>query len=202
MAAKQDKAAKVNFSNKVSVFRILSVPFFAGIILYYGPQRDYLRFIALAVFILAVLSDAVDGFIARVKKEKTVAGSIIDPLADKILLVTAFTLIYLRPQLAGVIKLPLWVVIVVVSRDSILLLGAVIIYMVKNQIKVEPTIWGKLATIFQMATVISILLQLGISQVIWFLAIFFTLVSCLDYIRKGFQLLYANDTKNNLRVSR
>ena len=132
MADKQDKGIEVNFSNKISVFRILTVPFFAGLLLYYSPQRDYLRFIALGVFILAVLSDAIDGYIARIKREKTEAGAIIDPLADKILLITAFVLLYAMPAKGLAINIPLWVVITVVSRDAILLIGAVIIYILKN----------------------------------------------------------------------
>ena len=193
----------MTFSNKVSIFRILSVPFFAGVMLYYNPGRDYLRYIALGIFILAVISDAVDGYIARVKKEKTAAGAIIDPLADKILLVTAYVLLYAVPALGKGIKIPLWVVIVVVSRDAILLNGAMIAYIVKNQIKVEPTWWGKLSTVFQMVTVITVLLQLSLSRPIWCIAVFFTVVSGVDYIIKGFQLLYANnDHKNNFRPGR
>ena len=80
----------MNLANKLSILRILIIPFFVAFMVYYTPEKDYIRFWALAFFSLAVLSDAVDGFVARVKGEKTVLGSIIDPLADKLLLTTCF----------------------------------------------------------------------------------------------------------------
>ncbi|MBU0549001.1 MAG: CDP-alcohol phosphatidyltransferase family protein, partial [Candidatus Omnitrophica bacterium] len=67
----------MNIANKVSTFRILTVPFFIACLLYYSADKDYLRFIALFIFILAVFSDAVDGYIARIKKEHSPAGLIL-----------------------------------------------------------------------------------------------------------------------------
>ncbi|MBU3958636.1 MAG: CDP-alcohol phosphatidyltransferase family protein, partial [Candidatus Omnitrophica bacterium] len=64
----------MNFANKISTFRILSVPFFISSLVYYSPQRDYLRFVALGIFILGVLSDMVDGYIARKSQQQSKAG--------------------------------------------------------------------------------------------------------------------------------
>lgn len=80
----------MNFANKISVFRILSVPFFVACLLYYSDQRQFLRIVALAIFCLAVVSDAVDGYIARKSKQHSPAGLILDPLGDKLLLMSAF----------------------------------------------------------------------------------------------------------------
>lgn len=180
----------MNIANKISTFRILSVPFFIASLLYYSPQRDFLRFIALAIFSLAVISDAVDGYFARKNKEKTQAGLVLDPLADKLLLISAFICLYFIEGFPLKIKFPLWVILVVISRDTIILLGAMLIYIIKNNLEIYPTRWGKLTTFFQMASVIAVLLQLSFSFFFWVLATFFTIISGIDYIRRGLGVLY------------
>ncbi|MEW6101616.1 MAG: CDP-alcohol phosphatidyltransferase family protein [Candidatus Omnitrophota bacterium] len=185
----------MNFANKISTFRILSVPFFISSLIYYTPERGYLRLVALGIFCLGVISDAVDGFIARATKQKSKAGLVLDPLGDKLLLMSAFICLYLNANLA--FRFPLWVILIVISRDVIILLGATVIYMVKQNIDILPTKWGKLTTIFQMAAVISVLLQWKISFIFWWLAVFFTIVSGLDYIRRGLNTLYAVDNSRN-----
>ena len=187
----------MNFANKVSVFRILSVPFFAAFLLYYHPERDILRFLALGIFLLAVISDAIDGYIARIKKERTEAGTILDPLADKALLMSAFILIYTQDSLRAAVGFPLWVVLTVISRDIIILLGAAVIFFIRHNLNITTSVWGKLTTVFQMLTIISILLQLRLSWVVWSIAVFFTVISGIDYIRKGFRVLYALNNKNS-----
>ncbi|MCG8431380.1 MAG: CDP-alcohol phosphatidyltransferase family protein [Candidatus Omnitrophica bacterium] len=181
----------MNIANKISIFRILTVPFFIASLLYYSPERDYLRYLALGIFLLAALSDAADGFIARRARQTSHAGRILDPLGDKLLLMSAFIVL-------SVVKLPLYfplgVTIIVISRDAIILLGAVVIYFLKQKLAVYPTGWGKLTTIFQMLSVILVLLQWKYSYVFWSIAVFFTALSGMDYIRRGFKVLYANDT--------
>ena len=178
----------MNIANKVSTFRILTVPFFIASLLYYSPGKDYLRFVALAIFLSAVFSDAVDGYIARKKKQHTPAGLILDPLGDKILLMSAFIFLHLVDT--G-IKFPLWVTLVVVSRDAIILLGIIAIFLVGQKLDMQPTIWGKLTTALQMISVISVLVKFKFSYILWTIAIFFTVFSGIDYIRKGFKVLYA-----------
>lgn len=80
----------MNIANKISTFRILCVPFFIASLIYYTPQREYLRFVALGIFVLGVVSDAVDGYIARKSKQISKAGLVLDPLGDKLLLMSAF----------------------------------------------------------------------------------------------------------------
>ena len=88
----------MNFANKISTFRILSVPFFIASLIYYSAERSYLRFIALGIFILGVISDAVDGYIARKSKEYSKAGLVLDPLGDKLLLMSAFICLSLKSE--------------------------------------------------------------------------------------------------------
>ncbi|MCX7927955.1 MAG: CDP-alcohol phosphatidyltransferase family protein [Candidatus Omnitrophica bacterium] len=180
----------MNLANKVSTFRILSVPFFIASILYYDSNHQYLRWVALAIFLAAVISDAIDGFIARTSKQHSSAGLILDPLGDKLLLISAFICLYF---VSFPIRFPLFVVFIVISRDLLIILGVVVLFMVKQRIDIRPTWWGKLTTTFQMLSVISILLQLKISFIFWSIAIIFTIISGIDYIVKGFKLLYAND---------
>ena len=189
----------MNFANKISTFRILSVPFFIASLAYYSPEKDYLRFVALAIFILAVISDAVDGYIARKSKQMSKAGLVLDPLGDKLLLVSAFICLYYVDRFPLGIKFPLWVTLVVVSRDTIIFLGALVIYIVKQNIEIFPTRWGKLTTVFQMLSVIVVFLQWRIAYVFWWLAVFFTIISGADYIKRGFKTLYAMDNFRNNR---
>ena len=187
----------MNFANKISTFRILSVPFFIACLMYYSPEKEYLRFVALGIFILAVISDAVDGYVARKGKLFSKAGMILDPLGDKLLLMGAF--IFLSPMSKFTITFPLWLTLIVISRDLIILMGTLVIYMVKQKIDIHPTKWGKLTTTFQMLSAIAILLQFKFSQFLWVIALLFTIVSGVDYVMRGFKILYAVDNHRNIK---
>jgi len=175
----------MNFANKITIFRILSVHFFITSLVYYTPEKDYLRLVALAIFILAIASDAIDGYFARAYNQKTQAGAILDPLADKILLITAFIFLYMVSKQYFDIKLPLWVVLIVISRDIILLLGGGIVILANQENKISATWWGKTSTFFQMMTILFLLLKSNLSYYLWNIAVIFTIVSGIDYLRKG-----------------
>ena len=85
----------MNIANKISTFRILSVPFFIACLVYYAPGKEYLQSLALVIFVLGVISDGLDGYIARKAKMQSKAGLILDPLGDKLLLMSAF--VFLSP---------------------------------------------------------------------------------------------------------
>lgn len=175
----------MTFANKITIFRILSVPVFITTLLYYTPQKDYLRFVALGIFVLAIISDAIDGYIARTRRQKTEAGALLDPLADKLLLISAFVLLYIVSNRYLPIKLPLWVMLVVISRDVMLLLGGGVIILTNRKYRINPTWRGKMSTFFQMMTIVCLLLELQLSFFIWNVAIIFTIMSGFDYLRKG-----------------
>ena len=187
----------MNIANKISVFRILSVPFFIACLVFYTPGKDYLRIVALIIFIVASLSDALDGFVARRAKLQSKAGLILDPLGDKLLLMSAF--IFLSPLSKLQLSFPLGITFIMISRDAIIILGAVVIYMVKQTLDVYPTKWGKLTTISQMLAVIAVLIQLKFSPFIWWAAVFFCVVSGFDYVKRGIGILYALDNHRNIR---
>jgi len=181
----------MNIANKISTFRILSVPFFVACLLYYAPERQFLRTIALVIFLLGVISDGLDGFVARKAKLQSKAGLVLDPLGDKLLLMSAF--IFLSPISKLELSFPLWVTFIVISRDAIIILGAVVIYLVKQDLNVYPTKWGKLTTTFQMLSVVCVLLQWRAVAFLWWIAVIFTVISGVDYVMRGFKILYALD---------
>lgn len=175
----------LNLANKLSIFRILLVPLFVASIMYYTPQKDWLRVAAIVIFLLAILSDALDGCIARVKGERTNMGTFLDPLADKLLLICAYISLSLVKSLPAQFRLAPWVVITVISRDAIIVLGAAIIYMANGKLKIAPTVLGKITTVLQMLVVLALLLQLKIFLPLLYVMVGFTVLSGLDYMKIG-----------------
>ncbi|MBU1121972.1 MAG: CDP-alcohol phosphatidyltransferase family protein [Candidatus Omnitrophota bacterium] len=187
----------MNFADKITSIRIVLIPVFVALLIY-SQVNFYLRHIATAVFIIAVLSDFFDGLVARIKKEKSDIGQVIDPLADKLLLFTAFFSLYiLRGYLPLKFQIPLWVVLVVVSRDLIILLGFLTLQFLKIEVKVQPSIWGKLTTFFQMGAILCILMDVFFSPVIWTIAVVFTLISGIGYFLQGVKFINGNIKPSN-----
>ena len=176
-------------ANKITIFRILVVPFFIGTVLYYSPEKDYRRFIALGIFLIAVISDVIDGYIARTQHQKTEVGAILDPLADKLLLMSAFICLYKISVFFHLVRFPIWLVVAVMSRDVMLLLGAMVIQMIRGKLTLEPTVWGKATTFFEILCVIGFLMQWPLSEVFWGPAFILIIISAVDYIFKGINIL-------------
>jgi CDP-diacylglycerol--glycerol-3-phosphate 3-phosphatidyltransferase len=181
----------MNFANKITLFRIISVPFFVACLVFYAPAKVYLKYLALAIFLLAIVSDVIDGYIARSRRQKTRAGAILDPLADKALLLTAFIFLYRTSKTYLAVKLPLWFLLIVISRDIIILVGSAILLATQKDKEIAPTWWGKLTTFFQMCTVIAIILEYPKAWIIWWITAIFTCISGIDYARKGINILNA-----------
>lgn len=182
----------MNVANKLTIGRVLAVPFFIATIIYYTPEREYLRVAGLAIFVIAILTDVIDGYIARKHHQKTIAGAILDPLADKFLLISAFIGLYFAEHLSGPFTIPISILLVVISRDVILLLGSTIIYLVNHKIDIVPTRWGKATTFFQVTAIIGVLLRIPIFPVIWYGVALVTIISGLDYIRNGIKVINAD----------
>ncbi|MFC1514510.1 CDP-alcohol phosphatidyltransferase family protein [Candidatus Omnitrophota bacterium] len=188
----------MGFANKVSLSRILAIPFFVAALIYSArnPDIPQFRLIGLFIFIFAMITDFLDGIIARVKKEKTQLGKVLDPLADKLLLMNAFIWIYaLRESLPMAYKLPLAVVLIVVSRDLLILLGILIFTFLKIEIPISPNAWGKLTTLAQMSTILCVFMDVPFSEIIWTLACVFTVISGIIYLRRGVGAMNTFDSK-------
>lgn len=177
----------MTFATYLTLLRILLVPVLISAIAYHDKSSDLMRYSALAVFTLGCLTDAVDGYVARAFKQKTSLGTLLDPLADKLLLVSAFLSIAIQP--AFDLKPPLWIVILVISRDVLIVIGLLILFFTTGKIEVSPNLLGKTTTFFQMLTVIFLLLQNSIVPIFWYLTAVLTILSGAVYlIREGRRL--------------
>jgi cardiolipin synthase (CMP-forming) len=146
-------------ANKITILRILLIPFFVVEVLYYVKAGNELhRGLAIASFALASFFDGVDGYIARHHNQRSELGAILDPLADKLLLVSAIVLLSFdhQPYLQTI---PLWLTGTVIGRDVLLAVGLLVIQMVVGKVSVRPRIMGKVATVLQMAVMLWILLK-------------------------------------------
>jgi len=181
----------MNIPNIISVFRILSVPLLV-ILLMEGRMSA-----ALLVFFLAGVSDGVDGFLARLLKQKTAIGAFIDPLADKLLLNTS----YITLAILGI--LPNWLAVLVVSRDVIILMGFGVLFFTGRTVQVKPTMDSKVNTAIQLACVLYFLAQDYVKLnenwelTILFITAFITLLSGFRYIVIGFQILGSNNSPSS-----
>ena len=181
-------------ANKVTIVRILMVPFFVVQMLYYFEDgRESHRWLALAAFAVAAVSDGIDGFIARRFKQRSELGAILDPLADKLLLVSGIVLLSL-PHTQNLPRLPLWLAVTVISRDVLLVLGAFVIQYVGGKVAVRPHAIGKVATVLQMSCLIWALLRWRGDWLEWLSigAAVFTAVSGVIYLCAGVRQLSAS----------
>jgi CDP-diacylglycerol--glycerol-3-phosphate 3-phosphatidyltransferase len=146
-------------ANKITILRMVLIPFFVVEVLDYVETGTELhRFLALVSFALASILDGVDGYVARRYNQRSELGTVLDPLADKLLLVSAIVLLsFDHPGRFGVI--PLWLTGIIIGRDVLLGIGAVVVRSVAGKITVRPRLTGKLATVFQMLVVGWILLR-------------------------------------------
>lgn len=156
-------------ANKITISRILLIPVFVLLAIYYGrsvsagASEEWLRYAAIAVFFIASASDGLDGYIARHYNQRSRLGEILDPIADKGLLLTAiFTLTFSNWHYA----FPLWFPILIISRDAVVILGAVLLQNFYGPVKVRPSLIGKGATVLQMAAIIGAMLQISSGMVI------------------------------------
>ena len=146
-------------ANKITILRILLIPFFVVEILYYVRNGEEIhRVLGVLCFATAAILDGVDGYIARRYNQRSELGAILDPLADKLLLVSAVILLSFdhEPYLRGV---PLWLTGTIIGRDILLLVGLLVIQMTVHKVRVRPRLLGKLATVLQMVVVLWILLK-------------------------------------------
>jgi cardiolipin synthase len=169
----------MNLANRITVTRIILTPLFIAAVVY--GRMD----VALILFALAVISDGLDGFVARSMNQKTSIGTILDPIADKTLLISAFICLTLTKSIPESFRLPPYVPIVVISRDAIIVLGSLLIHVIKGGVKIVPSFWGKFTTFFQMMTVVSVLMQFKYSYYIWNITALLTVISGVDYMIKG-----------------
>ena len=190
-------------ANKITVVRILMIPAFVTMAIYYGQsiQRhdplEWQRFTAIAIFLIAAVSDGLDGYIARRYKQRSALGAILDPIADKGLLLSGIITLSISnwnevgPDYG---RFPAWFPVLVITRDAVILVGAVILhYFIGNKMRIKPSWTGKVATVCQMCAIAWVMLQLHFLPLIFvvFVAGIFTLVSGVIYVMEGVRQLQA-----------
>ncbi len=190
-------------ANKITVVRILMIPAFVTMAIYYGQsiQRhdplEWQRFTAIAIFLIAAVSDGLDGYIARRYKQRSALGAILDPIADKGLLLSGIITLSISnwsevdPDYG---RFPAWFPVLVITRDAVILVGAVILhYFIGNKMRIKPSWTGKVATVCQMCAVAWVMLQLHFLPLIFvvFVAGIFTLISGVIYVMEGVRQLQA-----------
>ena len=175
----------MSIPNFLSLFRIILVPITVIFLI------DGSFFIALAIFTLAGITDALDGFLARVLSQKTVLGAYLDPIADKALLTSCFVTL----SIMGVI--PAWLTVIVVSRDFIILLGISVLFMASVPFEIRPIFVSKVTTAMQIITVFIALAAktLGVDghplfvHSLYWLTAGFTTISGFHYIIRGIKAI-------------
>jgi cardiolipin synthase (CMP-forming) len=185
-------------ANKITILRILLIPFFVVEVLYYAKSgNEVCRLLAILSFAIAAICDGVDGYIARRYNQRSELGAILDPLADKLLLVSGIVVLSFdhEPYLES---LPLWFTATIIGRDIVLLAGLGVIQMTVGKVQVHPRIPGKVATVLQMTIILWVLLKWDASWVAgWALAAAIcTAISGLLYIWDGMRQLSAHPTSS------
>ena len=173
---------EMNLPNKLTLFRVILIPFFVAILMTdcFGGMS---RWIALIIFVIASLTDLLDGKIARKYGLVTTFGKFADPLADKILVISAMICLVELGDLAS------WIVVTIVAREFIIS-GFRIIAAEKNVV-IAASYWGKFKTVFQMTMVIMLLADIAhpvwrtASTVVTYAALALTVISLVDYILKN-----------------
>ena len=139
-------ASWLTISNLLTLSRIILTP-----VVVFSIYKHWWLF-AFVLFIVAGLSDMFDGFFARLLHEQTVLGTYLDPVADKILLISSFTALALVDSPS--MPIPLWFVWIVLMREIIIISGASFLVLIGSETQVKPTIYGKLTTFFQLTFIL------------------------------------------------
>src|SRR5580693_929873 len=141
-------------ANKITIVRALLVPFFIVQVLYYaGSGNEWFRLGAIISFAIAAAADGLDGYVARRYHQRSELGAILDPLADKLLLVSGVILLSLPMGRPYVVTIPLWLTATIISRDLVQLIGFTLLQMICGKVTVRPRVVGKVATVVQMILV-------------------------------------------------
>jgi len=169
----------MNLPNKLTMFRVILIPFFIVFLLV--PITPYDKWIALGIFVIASLTDLLDGKIARKYNLVTNFGKFMDPLADKLLVCSAMICLIELDRLAA------WIVIVIIAREFII--SGFRLVASDNGVVIAASYWGKFKTTFQMIAVCLLIADVEalslFTQIILWIAVILTVVSLIDYIIKN-----------------
>ena len=175
----------MNLPNKLTVMRVILIPFFVAALLYDNGSSQTMRIVANVIFIVASLTDLFDGKIARKYNLVTNFGKFMDPLADKLLVCSALICLIQLGQL------PAWVVIIIISREFII--SGFRLVAADNGIVIAASCWGQCKTTFQMIAVILMIFNIPalatVTMIMLVIAVVLTVISLVDYVAKNIEVL-------------
>lgn len=175
----------MNLPNKLTTARVVLIPFFVFFLLVQGGENLSFRYAAAAIFIIASLTDFLDGKIARKYNLVTNFGKFMDPLADKLLVCSALICLVELKQL------PAWMVIIIISREFII--SGFRLIASDNGVVIAASYWGKFKTTFQMIAVILLIVNIAalsvIADICVWIALALTVISLVDYVKKNYKVL-------------
>jgi len=164
---------KFNIPNKITIIRVALIPLFALILL---VEMPYKNFLAAFVFAMLSVSDFLDGYFARKKKQVTEFGKLIDPVADKLLISTALIFLVAR----GYSGIELWMAAAIIAREIIV--TAIRIYLLPFRMVVPASNFGKAKTVVQSIAIVFVILQLPLGYYVMLAAVLLTLISGIEYL--------------------
>lgn len=177
-----------NISNFLTFTRIFLIPFIV-----YGISIENWKVVFL-LFLIVSITDLLDGYFARLLNQETFLGKILDPIADKLLLVSLFSsLAFLN---SPSFSIPFWFVLFILLRETVIILGSVIVFCLGVKFEIAPTIWGKLTTFFQLLFISWIFICYFVGWapektyfVILIFLFIFSIFSLSQYVKIGFNYL-------------
>ena len=178
--------------NQITIGRILLIPVFVLLAIYYGHSvasghpDERLRFATIAIFLTAALSDGIDGWIARRYRLKSPLGAILDPIADKGLMLTAIITLSVT---SWPYELPLWYPVLVIARDVMIVTGVGVIRLLNDRVEIRPSRLGKTSTFLQLIAVAVVMLQWRHCDPVVWASGAVTLISGIAYLAAGVRLL-------------
>ena len=187
----------MTLANKITLVRILLIPVFVLFAVYYGRSVEqgrpehWQRWAAIIVFLVAAVTDCLDGWAARRFKQRSPLGTILDPIADKGLLLTSLITLSLSKWTYA---FPLWFPVLVITRDVVIVLGCMIVKHLNGHLEVRPSLWGKTATALQMVAIGWIMLQLPYHLYPVYAAGLFTFISGMGYVFEGVSQIRHHDS--------
>jgi CDP-diacylglycerol--glycerol-3-phosphate 3-phosphatidyltransferase/cardiolipin synthase len=183
----------MTWATRITILRLVLVPVFIGFIITYSqtdPRQEVWRWAAIASFIIAGLSDALDGYLARAWHQGSALGALLDPIADKLLLLAALVTLSFIPM-GNLRPFPIWFPVIIISRDALLLGGYCVLRHFSVPMEIKPHWSGKLSTVFTLLAIGAVLLKVDTRLTIGLCALGagFALICTLIYVRKGLELL-------------
>jgi CDP-diacylglycerol--glycerol-3-phosphate 3-phosphatidyltransferase/cardiolipin synthase len=206
---------KLSSASHITIFRILLIAPFVSFMLQIndpalspGVQKA-MRYVSIVIFLVMAISDGIDGYLARRKRQVTKLGAFLDPIADKLLMTCACLLLASERGHVGDFLLPPTVVVLIIGKDLFLLIGFTAVYFITSKVYIAPVFIGKLATALQLSMVAGILIAPEVSVILpgwiwllrflWWSAAVTAILATLIYIRDGSRYIeqYEQNQMNN-----